>query len=114
MSLLSGDYAKVVENSERVSWKLADVFPKDAKLDFGKNFMPAAMFTGGSLGFLNADEKRKLNQIFGAAYAHLFGFVEVYIVDMTLRQANAALASDTDNQRALCRFADEEVKHQKM
>src|SRR4030095_9811086 len=44
MSMLSADYAKVVENSERVSWKLGDVFPKDAKLDFGKNFMPAAMF----------------------------------------------------------------------
>jgi hypothetical protein len=114
MSILSGEYSKVVENSERVSWKLTDVFPKDAKLDFKKNFMPSAMFASGSLPFLGADEKRKLNQIFGAAYAHLFGFVEVYITDLALRQASAALGQGTDTLRALCRFADEEVKHQRM
>jgi len=115
MGMLTADYAKVLENSERVAWKLNDVVPKDAVLDFKKPFMPSAMFAAGSLAFLEPHEKRKLNQIFGNAYAHLFQFVEVYITDMAVRHATASLAGeDGDETRALLRFADEEEKHRSL
>jgi hypothetical protein len=114
MSILNTDYAKVIELSERVAWRLDDVFPQRAELDFKRPFMPAAMFQDGPLSFLSAAEKLKLNQIFGNAYAYLFYFVEAYIIDMAMRHAQAELYGDDDNLRALLRFADEEVKHQTM
>jgi hypothetical protein len=91
-----------------------DVFPAGAALDFQKWFMPKAMFAGNDLAFLNADERRKLNQIYGNAYAYLFYFVEAYIIDMAMRHAEAELYGNDDNLRAMLRFAEEEVKHQQM
>lgn len=114
MSILSTDYVKVVEISERVAWKLNDVIKVDASLDFSKPFMPKVMFIGDSLSFLDDREKLKLNQIYGNSYAYLFYFVESYIIDMAMRHAQAELYGDEDNLRAMLRFADEEVKHQKM
>jgi hypothetical protein len=115
MSMLSSDYGRVVDNMEKAEWRLIDVFPEGVGLDFGKPFMPAAMCVGyEKLGFLNDGERLKLNQIFGNAYAFLFYFVEAYIIDMAMRHAEAELYGDDDNLRAMLRFADEEVKHQKM
>jgi hypothetical protein len=114
MSILSTDYGKVIETSERVAWRVNDVIANDATLDFHKPFMPKAMFLGDSLAFLNADEKLKLNQIYGNSYAYLFYFVEAYIIDMAMRHAQAELYGDDDTLRAMLRFAEEEVKHQTM
>jgi hypothetical protein len=114
MSILAADYGKVVDLSERVAWRVSDVVPDGAKLDFSRPFMPVAMFVGHELPFLDAAEKLKLNQIFGSSYAYLFYFVEAYIIDMAMRHAQAELYGDDDNLRAMLRFADEEVKHQKM
>jgi hypothetical protein len=114
MSILNTDYRKVLEASERVAWKVDEVFPKGIKLDFSRPFMPKAMFMSDSLGFLSADEKLKLNQIFGNAYRYLFYFVEAYIIDMAMRHAQSELYGDDNNLRAMLRFAEEEVKHQQM
>ena len=115
MSILSSDYARVVDNSEKVAWRLNEVFPEGVGLDFGKPFMPAAMCIGyEKLEFLNSGERLKLNQIFGNSYAYLFYFVEAYIIDMAMRHAESELYGNDDNLRAMLRFADEEVKHQKM
>jgi hypothetical protein len=114
MSILSTDYGRVVENSERVAWRLNEVFPAGVALDFSKSFMPTAMFAAHSLEFLRDDERLKLNQIFGNSYRYLFYFVEAYIIDMAMRHAEAELYGDDDNLRAMLRFAEEEVKHQQM
>jgi hypothetical protein len=114
MSVLSTDYSNLVDISERVAWRLSDVVPDGAKLDFTKAFMPSAMFLAGELPFLSAPEKLKLNQIFGASYANLFYFVETYIIDVAMFHARAEQHGDGENLRALLRFADEEVKHQTM
>jgi hypothetical protein len=114
MSIASTEYEKVVERSERLAWKLNDVVPAGASLDFTKPFMPAAMFQAGSLSFLDADAKRKLNQILGNSYRHLFHFVETYIVELAMRLATMARGRDDGSVRAHLRFADEEVKHQQM
>lgn len=68
MSILSADYGKVIEYSERVAWRLNEVFPPQAGLDFSKPFMPTSMFMGDALEFLDANEKLKLNQILGNSY----------------------------------------------
>jgi hypothetical protein len=114
MSLLNSDYAKVVEISERTAWRINDVFPPGTALDFSKLFMPKAMFAADTLDFLNADELRKLNQIYGNAYAYIFYFVEAYITEMATGHAQAAMHGDEHELRAMLRFAEEEVKHQQM
>jgi hypothetical protein len=114
MSILNSDYSKIIDASERIAWRVSEVVPDGASLDFTKPFMPKAMFLADKLTFLNADEKLKLNQIFGSSYAYLFYFVEAYIIDMAMRHAQAELYGDDDNLRVMLRFADEEVKHQRM
>jgi P-aminobenzoate N-oxygenase AurF len=109
---LDYDYASCVRNSEKVAWKLDDVMPEGTRLDFGRPFLPAALSGRGELSFLNAEERRKLNQITGNAYLNLFGFVEEYIIALAVDHAQAEMFGDHDAIRALTRFADEEVKHQ--
>lgn len=103
-----------VENSERVAWRLDDVFARDAVLDFTRPFLPEALLPTARLEFLEPHERRKLNQIGAKAYMNLFGFVEVYIEAMAIEHAQAALFGDRDEMRALTRFTDEEVKHQEL
>ena len=114
MSILSTDFRKCVETSERVAWKLDEVVPPESVLDLHKSFMPAGMFFGGELGFLSEEEKRRLNQIFGNAYGYLFYFVEAYIINMAMEHARAELYGDEHTLRAMLRFAEEEVKHQQL
>ena len=114
VTLLNTDYRKCVDASERVAWSVDSVIPPDAKLDFSRSFMPDAMFLAGRLSSLSADEKRKLNQIFGNSYRYLFYFVEAYIIASTMEHARAEVFGDPDALRALVRFADEEVKHQQL
>ena len=114
MSFLNADYRKCLDASERVSWSLATVVPTDAQLDFSRPFMPEPMFLAKRIETLTADEKLKLNQIFGRAYGYLFYFVEAYIVSATMEHARAELYGDEIALRALLRFTEEEVKHQQL
>jgi hypothetical protein len=45
---------------------------------------------------------------------NLFGFVEEYIIPLVVRHVESEMFGDQDAVRALLRFAEEEVKHQKM
>jgi hypothetical protein len=108
------DYESCVRASEKVSWKLDEVFPPDMKLDYGRRFLPDTLTGVESLGFLSADERRKLNQITGNSYLYLFYFVEEYIIASVVQHANAEMFGDPGALRALLRFADEEVKHQQL
>jgi len=114
MSILTSDYRKCIELSERVTWKLNEVVPSGSLLDFDKPFMPKGMFFGETLEFLSPQEQRTLNQIFGNSYAYLFYFVEAYIINMAMQHAQAAMYGDETTLRALLRFAEEEVKHQQL
>ena len=114
MSILASDYAKCIELSERIAWKINEVFTKEASLNFRLPFMPSTMFRAGELPFLSAEETLKLNQIYGNSYRYLFYFDEAYIINMAMEHARAELYGDEDNLRAMLRFAEEEVKHQQM
>jgi hypothetical protein len=108
------DYASCVRASERIAWKLDDIFPPDKKLDFTRPFLPESITHIEQLAFLSPDERLALNQISGNAYLYLFYFVEEYIIASTVQHAQAEMFGDPVALRALLRFADEEVKHQQL
>jgi hypothetical protein len=114
MISMNFDYDSCIRASEKVAWKLDDVFPPDMKLDYGRRFLPDAITGVGSLSFLSEDERLKLNQITGNSYLYLFYFVDEYIVASVVQHANAEMFGDQTTLRALLRFADEEVKHQQL
>jgi hypothetical protein len=108
------DYQSCVSASEKIAWKLDDVFPEDMKLDYARPFLPDTLTGTGALGFLSDDERLKLNQITGNSYLYLFFFVEEYIIASVIQHANGEMFGDEVALRALLRFADEEVKHQQL
>ena len=108
------DYESCVRASEKISWKLDDVFPPGKKLDFDRRFLPDTMAPAEALAFLTAEERLKLNQIMGNSYLYLFYFVEEYIIASVLQHAGGEMFGDPQELRALLRFADEEVKHQQL
>jgi len=109
---LNFDYKTVVKTSERVEWTLDDVLPEGTRLDFSRLFLPPVLVPGAELTFLSDAEQRLRNHITSNAYLNLFAFVEEYIIAMALQHAHAEMFGDHDAIRALCRFADEETKHQ--
>lgn len=108
------DYESCIRASERVSWKLDEVFPADLALDFSRRFLPNAITGIEELGFLGEKERLTLNHISGNAYLYLFYFVEEYIVASVVQHANAEMFGDPMALRALLRFAEEEIKHQQL
>ncbi len=105
-------YDALIAASERVCWTLDEVIPKEGKLDFSKPFLPEGLVLAREAQFLSPAERLKLNQVRGNAYAHLFQFVEEYIVATCMQHAQAEVFGDEVGLRAMLRFAEEEVKHQ--
>ena len=82
--------------------------------DFAKRFLPDRIAGVNELSCLGDEEKRKLNQIRGNSYCHIFAFVEEFIVPMVLDHARGDVYGDETRLRYLLRFAEEEIKHQAM
>jgi hypothetical protein len=108
------DYESCIRASERVSWKLDEVFPADLKLDFSRRFLPSTIAGLESIDFLGDKERLTLNHISGNAYLYVFYFVEEYILASVVQHANAEMFGDAMALRALLRFAEEECKHQQL
>jgi hypothetical protein len=111
---LTFSYESCVAASEKVAWKLDEVFPEGTSLDFSRPFLPEGLAPTKSLTFLSDDERRILNQITGNAYLNLFAFVEEYILTTMVQHAQAEMFGNHVIIRALVRFADEEIKHQQL
>jgi hypothetical protein len=103
-------YQKCIDTSERVSWTIDEVL--GAEFDFKKRFLPETLAQVKELQGLSDAEKLTLNQIRGLTYAHLFGFVEEFIILEIMSLASRYSADQAIERRALLRFAEEEVKHQ--
>jgi hypothetical protein len=103
-------YQKCIDTSERVSWTLDSVL--GAGFDFKKRFLPETLAQVNELRDLSDSEKLQLNQIRGLTYAHLFGFVEEFILKEIMSLAARYSGDQPVERRALLRFAEEEVKHQ--
>ncbi len=107
------DYARALDGSLHHSWTVDDAF-QGRTFDFTKRFLPERMAGVEAIACLNSDEKRKLNQIRGNSYFHLFAFVEEFIIPMVLSNATRDVYGDETRLWSLLRFAEEEVKHQDM
>jgi hypothetical protein len=89
-----------------------DLIGGDKKLDFSKPFMPETFARAWKLDFLNADERRVLNQIRGHAYLSIFGLVEEFILPFLMDHIRPSLPDADDTRvRAMMQFAAEEAKH---
>jgi len=105
------NYARCTEVSERVSWTIDEVLGS-CQFDFGRKFLPEALAQVSEIEGLSAGEQLLLNQIRGLTYAHLFGYVEEFIVQHTMELSAFYPHERPTERRALLRFAEEEVKHQ--
>ena len=104
-------YQSTLAASEAMHWRVEDIIGAEKRLDFSKPFMPEALAQVEPLTFLNAEEKKLLNQIRGHAYLSIFGLVEEFILPFVLDQARPHLQPDDYHTRALLQFASEEAKH---
>jgi hypothetical protein len=104
-------YQNCIETSERIAWTIESVLG-GAGFDFEKAFLPESLARVQNIVCLSDKEKLRLNQIRGLTYAHLFGFVEEFIVRKVVELAASYPMSKAVERRALLRFAEEETKHQ--
>ena len=106
-------YENCIENSEKVAWTIEGVLG-GASFDFQKKFLPESLARVDGIRCLSDKEKVQLNQIRGLTYAHLFGFVEEFIIKKVIDLAASHPISRAVERRALLRFAEEETKHQQL
>jgi len=104
-------YSETLAVSERINWRVEDIIGGDHRLDLERRFLPEALAGVEELDFLNASEKRTLNQIRGHAYLATFALVEEFILPFVLDHARSRLDADDYEVRALLQFATEEAKH---
>jgi hypothetical protein len=109
----SYSYADCLKNSLKSAWSVEDCF-QGRNFDFSKRFLPERIAGVDGIGCLSEDEKRKLNQIRGNSYCHIFAFVEEFIIPMVMDHAREDVYGDETRLRYLLRFAEEETKHQDM
>jgi hypothetical protein len=107
----SFNFKDVLASSHRAAWQIEDVLPPNARLDFGRRFMPENLARIAGIAFLDAEERRVLNQIRGHEYLSMFGLVEEFILPFVLDHARPLLNEDDYRVRALLNFAAEEAKH---
>jgi hypothetical protein len=105
------DYRETIVASNRINWQIEDIIGGEKRLDFSKPFMPESLARVEELSFLNADEKRILNQIRGHAYLSIFGLVEEFILPFVLDHVRPSLNENDYRVRAFLQFAGEEAKH---
>lgn len=105
------DYRETLVASQKINWRIEDIIGGDKKLDFMKPFMPEALARVEPLFFLNADERRILNQIKGNTYLAIFGLVEEFILPFVLDHVRSSVDDNDYRVRAFLQFAGEEAKH---
>jgi hypothetical protein len=108
------EYQSCVQNSERVSWRIDDILPRNTVIDFSRRILSDALTGTEGIRCLDEAEKLKLNHIRTNSYAHLFLFLEEYVVALMSQRAGLELHGNTTHMRALLRFTEEELKHQQL
>ncbi|WP_342380706.1 hypothetical protein NVS55_13735 [Myxococcus stipitatus] len=108
------EYQSCIQSSEKVSWRLDELLPKDTVLDFSRRFLSDELTGAEAIPFLNAEERLMLNHIRSNSYAHMFLFLEEYAVALAAQRAGLELHGNATHMRALLRFTEEELKHQQL
>jgi hypothetical protein len=114
MTPQDSEYQSCIQNSERVSWKLDELLPKDTVIDFSRRLLSDSLTGTEGISCLSAEEKLMLNHIRSNSYAHLFLFLEEYAVALAAQRAGLELHQNPTHMRALLRFTEEEIKHQQL
>ncbi len=105
------NYQDTLDTSKRVNWRIEDIIGGDKKLDLAKPFMPESLARISELGYLNEDERLRLNQIKGHTYLVMFGLVEEFILPFVVDHVGSTFEGDDYQTRAFLQFASEEAKH---
>jgi hypothetical protein len=108
------NYQHLLENSQRVNWRLEDLLGEGRRLDFTRPFLPETFAQTEPLGFLSAAEKLKLNQVRARGYLALFELVEAFVMPFISGQSNYEKEADPFRAPALRHFVDEEQKHREL
>jgi hypothetical protein len=104
-------YESALAASQKIMWRIEDVIGGDKRLDFSKPFMPESLARVERLSFLDAGERRVLNQICANTYLCTFGVVEEFILPFVVDHTRPQLNGDDYQVRAMLQFASEEAKH---
>lgn len=104
-------YRDALTASQKVGWAIEDIIGGEKVLDFTKRMLPESLARVESLGFLNDEEKRVLNQIRAHAYLSIFGLVEEFILPFVIDHIRPSLDVNDMRVRAFIQFAGEEAKH---
>jgi hypothetical protein len=107
-------YAKCIETSKRVRWDIDRDVIRGREFDFGRKFMPDGLSKVRGLPFLAPAQARFFSQVQGRTYANMFALVERYIGAKTIELSKSHALGDQVALEALIRFADEELKHQRL
>ena len=105
-------YARCVETSKRVRWKVEEDVIRGRRFDTAHKFLPDGLALADAFTTLSAGEKRFVSQIQGRTYANIFGLVERFINAKVLELSHDHWFGDQVALEALVRFSDEELKHQ--
>jgi hypothetical protein len=106
-------YQDILAKSKKVAWTEDEVL-SGRSFDLSKRFLPNSLSGVDGITSLNEDEKRKLDQIMGNAYCHIFAFVEEFIIPTVTEESMRNPYGDEVRQRSLVRFSEEELKHQEL
>jgi hypothetical protein len=107
-------YARCLAASDRIRWDIERDVIRGRSFDFQHHFLPEGLSRVGRIGFLQREEQRLLSQIQGRTYANMFGLVERFIGAKMLEISRDHWFGDQVALQALVRFADEELKHQRL
>jgi len=99
--------------SEKACWSFTEALDGLA-FNFENRFLPARVCGEKLPGWLTTDQARTLNQVRGFSYAHIFLFVEQFVIQQTCTSATGYVHQDSEALSALLGFSNEEVKHQRM
>jgi hypothetical protein len=107
-------YAKCIETSKRIRWDIDRDVIRAREFDFTKKFMPDGLSKVRDLPFLRPAEARFFSHVQGRTYANMFALVERFIGAKTIELSKSHALGDQVALEALIRFADEELKHQRL
>jgi len=104
-------FERILEASQRVTWRVEDLINDKKRLDFSRPFMPESLAGVEGFTFLTASERMILNQIRGHGYLYVFGLVEEFILPFVLDHVRPEVIGELARTRAYLDFAGEEAKH---
>jgi len=99
--------------SEKAAWSFEQAVA-DLDFDFSRRFLPIRLCGHTLPAWMTEADRLKLNQLRGYSYAHIFFVIEEFIIEQTCTTATKYVHVDNEAVSAIIKFADEEIKHQRM